>query len=260
MQGEDAFVSVHASIIAAGGRWPRGVPRGQRKPNVDLILCQRLLAYAARAFKPKAAACTDAMPNTTRRTDATPLIAVVATLLLHAGLLALLRQTPQIAAPLATSPSAPAERLRVILLESAQAEAEIGPPRPSRRQPKTRPLRAPQGFDVLSDDIEVDTLSIGTDRGMVLSLPPSLRELPELAPRNPMMAPRAGMLERQEAFVEGITLRQEITPELVVNAIGAMFFGGGGDPCIDIRSRLASARGHDERMALIHRERARRCR
>lgn len=200
------------------------------------------------------------MPNTPRRTDPTPLIAVFVTVLLHAGLLALLRQTPEVAGSLAVSPNPPAERLEVILLESAAPAAQIGPAWPTRRQPTSRPLRAPQGFSVLADEIQSDELPMGTDRGMVLSLPSSLRELPELAPRGPMMAPRSGMLERQEAFVEGIRLKRQITPELVVNTIGAMFFGGGHDFCADIRSRLATADSHEERLALIHRERARRCR
>lgn len=200
------------------------------------------------------------MPNSTRRTDATPLIAAFATLLLHAGLLALLRQTPETDAPIVTRPSPPAERLEIVLLPSASPQADIGPPRPSRRAPAARPLRAPEGHSVLADDIDADALSSGTDRGMVLSLPPSLRELPELAPRNPMQMPRSGMLQRQEAFVEGIKLNRQITPELVVNTIGAMFFGGGHDFCADIRSRLATADSHEERLALIHRERARRCR
>lgn len=200
------------------------------------------------------------MPNATRRTDPTPLIAVFVTVLLHAGLLALLRQTPELAATLAVSPNPPAERLEVILLEGAVPEADIGPQRPSRRQSAPPPLRAPQGFSALADELDADELPSGTDRGMVLSLPPSLRELPELAPRNPMLAPRSGMLERQEAYVEGIRLKRQITPELVVSTIGAMFFGGGHDFCADIRSRLATADSHEERLALIHRERARRCR
>ncbi len=200
------------------------------------------------------------MPDTSRRIDATPLIAVVATLLLHAGLLALLRQTPEIAAPQAASPTPPAERLEVVLLESPSPAAEIGPPRPARRQSISRPLRAPQGFNVLSNELEADELPGGTDRGMVLSLPPSLRELPALAPRNPMMTPRVGMPGRDEAFVEGITMHRQITPEVVVNAIGALFGGGRYDACADIRSRLASADSHEERVALTHRERARRCR
>jgi len=192
--------------------------------------------------------------------DLAPAIAVTFTLLLHMGLLALLRQTPEHASsPLAGSVQA-VERLEVSLLETVVPAAELGPPRPSRSQTATRPLRAPQGFGVLSDEIEAEQLPGGTDRGMVLILPPSLRELPELAPRNPMLTSRAGIPEQQAAFVEGIHLSREITPELVVNAIGAMFFGGGGDPCADIRSRLASADSHEERVALIHRERARRCR
>lgn len=202
----------------------------------------------------------DAMPNATRRTDPTPLIAAFATLLLHAGLLALLRQTPAVVSLPAAVPAQPAERMEVILLQSASPGADIGPPRPSRRKPVVRPLRAPQGFSVIADELESDEIPGGTDRGMVLSLPPSLRDLPELAPRNPMMAPQSDMLERQEAFVEGIRLKRQITPELVVNTIGAMFFGGGHDFCADIRTRLATADSHEERLTLIHRERARRCR
>jgi hypothetical protein len=155
-----------------------------------------------------------------------------------------------------------AERMEVALLPAAPTSAPA-PPAPRRASPRT-PLRAPPSavasaleavFTAEPDAAVLEAAPSVLD----LRLPPDLRAPPRLAPADPLRR-SVRLPGRDEAFVEGIVLRDRPTPQQVVNAIGAMFFGGGGDPCVDIRSRLADAREHDERMDLIHRERANRCR
>lgn len=205
--------------------------------------------------------------------DATPLrdadpariAAIALTLVLHGFLLLwLLRPVSPDPALARWTPAQreQAERMEVALLPAA-ANRATEPPAP-RRPPSRAALRTPPSaansaleavFPAEPDAAVLEAAPSVLD----LRLPPALRAQPRLAPADPLRR-SVRLPGREEAFVEGIELRDRPTPQQVVNAIGAMFFGGGSDPCADIRSRLSDARDHAERMDLIHRERANRCR
>lgn len=86
------------------------------------------------------------------------------------------------------------------------------------------------------------------------------------APRDPTRRRTAALPGREESFTpEAYVLREDVSPEDVVNAIGGMLFGGRIDPCPDTRSKIRDLaarndpRGEEELRVLIDRER-RRCR
>jgi hypothetical protein len=72
--------------------------------------------------------------------------------------------------------------------------------------------------------------------------------------RNPL-EPSVRLPGRAEAFVEGVHVRESISPQDVVQAIGRFIGGGGGITCGDLRRKMASDISDVERRRLIDDER-----
>lgn len=195
--------------------------------------------------------------------DRPNLAAILITAALHAGLLALLLRTT--ASTDAPAQPVPAQRTEVVFLPPAEmSDPQVTPPWPAMPQRARRVEPGPTS--VPAPDAATEAAATRSDpapspRRLDLRLPPALRgDRERLAPRDPMryVAPR--LAGREEAYVEGIVMRPSATPAEWVAMIGGMFFGGNRDPCIDIRSLIASAESEVELRDLYDRERRYRCR
>lgn len=207
----------------------------------------------------------DAIATPPPRRHAPSLPALAVTALVHAALLALLLARPE-PQPSPNTRSAAPERTEVVFLPPRSLLGPPAPPPALQVPPRaTRAAQAqpqPQATPLTRSNETTSTASVEPDpsRALDLRLPEHLRDAGPLPPRDPMRTPPVRLAGREEAYVEGIVMRRQLSPADIVAGIGAMFFGGGRDPCIDIRSLLASASSDEERRDLIHRERRHRCR
>ncbi|WP_395787482.1 hypothetical protein [Aquimonas sp.] len=76
----------------------------------------------------------------------------------------------------------------------------------------------------------------------------------QLAPSDPLN-PRFRIPGREEAFVEGFHVREELSAADVVNIVGRFLGGGEGLTCEDLRRKMRSDISDAERRKLIHDER-----
>ncbi len=201
----------------------------------------------------------NATPPPRRHGPSLPALAVTA--LVHAAVLALLLARPE--PRTASEPrSAPPQRTEVVFLPPRSLLGAPAPPPALLAPPRaTRPAQ-PQATPLTRSTESAPTASAEPDpsRALDLRLPAPFRDPGPLPKRDPLRPPPVRLAGREEAYVEGIVMRRQLSPADIVAGIGAMFFGGGRDPCIDIRSLLASATRDEERRDLIHRERRHRCR
>lgn len=72
--------------------------------------------------------------------------------------------------------------------------------------------------------------------------------------RGPLDRPGQALPGRDEAFVEGLHVRAELSPQDMVQAVGR-FFGAGGATCADLRRKMVSDISEAERRKLIDDER-----
>lgn len=203
----------------------------------------------------------------------TGLLVLIACLGLHLVFFAwLYHATPQLERP----PAMAAAPLQVHWIPSSDLPSpppmprkrRSAPPDPARRSPSRAtdtPVSAPRSVSAPALAVPAPLprpRRLGDQLGELDLLPPGEARYGRHDPMNPM---RARLPSSDVRIVGNFTLRREITPADVVNAVGGFLFGGNYDPCPDIRGKLHQAtvlapdRYDDaQRRDLVERER--RCR
>lgn len=202
--------------------------------------------------------------------------AALLTLVLHLLLLAWLLQAGRLRSLDADVDNADTSTLWVEWIErepEAPAAPPIPPMPPMPRAPSRRTVPAPAaGADApisVTEAQRTDRLppasaaTQGTDaappeggRRLIDQIGAYAREPvdPHRFQRDPL-EPTVRLPGRAEAFVEGVHVRESISPQDVVQAIGRFIGGGGGITCGDLRRKMASDISDVERRRLIDDER-----
>ena len=192
-------------------------------------------------------------------------LAVVVTTGVHLAILAWLLQAGQV------RPQAQAEddTLLVEWLSAEPAPAALPPPPPiaptavsrppARRQPLQPELIEPAlGNSAANPDIEpLPATPQWQGRSLSSQIEGWAREGQTdapLAPSDPLN-PRIRLPGREDAFVDGFHVREELSAADVVGMIGSFLGATGGATCDDLRRKMRSDISDAERRRLIHDER-----